>query len=148
MRSLGSSKHGKFSFSQPWGVAFDSVRNLFFVCDRGRSQIRCFLVNHDSADCSKGAFLELWQFGPGNSRAGQIPVSLNMPRGCALSADMQTLAVVDAENHQIVLLRSSDGVFLSAFSADDAGTSPMRLPSCVCVFVYLHAVTCYVLCYM
>ena len=163
LRSLGTSasaSSGASLFDQPWGIALDSARRLLFVCDRGNSRVLCFRIRADDGSAevaatgtgtalsaavsaaaasafggsAGGALSLVWQYGTGTTTATPNASSaLNMPRGCALSEDALSLAVVDAENNRVVVLRAADGALLAAFAADDAavGTTPMRLPSCV-----------------
>jgi sugar lactone lactonase YvrE len=84
----------------------------------------------------------LWQYGGGlGGGSGGVAVSsgdnakahglLNMPRGCALNDDQSMLAVVDAENNRIVVLRTADGALMQTFGAEEAGAGQLNMPSCV-----------------
>ena len=126
IRLIGREGQGPSEFQHPVGVAIDANRRVLFVADCWNHRVQALQL--DSFDGGDGnEFLDVaWEYGTAG-RSGSAPGSLYRPRGCSLSADGETLFVIDQQNHRVVALDARSGSLQGAFGSK--GSKPGQFSS-------------------
>lgn len=112
LRTWGSPGSGNGQFKRAYGIAADSAGNVY-VADSGNNRVQKFTAD--------GTFR--W------SQPGSGATQFKDPEGLTLSADGNTVYVIDTENNRVQVLRASDGAILRQFGSAGGQFGQFRSPS-------------------